>query len=235
MTNTTLSTVSHTRQQRSVLTGIEKRVLGWIAPRLPWSVGSDHLSAIGAAGMALAALSFAAINFTSWASAGVVVGLALNWFGDSLDGTVARFRGHQRPRYGFYVDHVIDLGGTSMLLAGLSASGLMTPLLAFILLSAFLLVSAEVYLATHSSGTFRMSVAGFGPTELRILLAIGAVRASLQPYVSFRDAGPFLLFDVGGVVAAAGLGAAFLFSAARNARALYVLEPLPEANKSRAA
>ncbi len=113
----------------------------------------------------------------------VVVFLALNWFGDSLDGTVARVRNQQRPRYGFYVDHVIDLAGTACLFAGLAASGFMSPLVAALVVAGFFLVSAESFLATHSRGIFNMSFAGFGPTELRLLIAAGALTLLKGPFV----------------------------------------------------
>jgi phosphatidylglycerophosphate synthase len=155
------------------------------------------------------------------------VSLAANWFGDSLDGTVARVRGHERPRYGFYVDHVIDLAGTTFLIAGLGCSGLMHPLIAAVLLAVYLLVSAETYLATHAAGTFRLSFAGLGPTELRILLALGALKAAFDPTVAVAFFDPVRLFDLGGLIAVKALAFTFVWSAVRNTRALYRAEPLP--------
>jgi archaetidylinositol phosphate synthase len=217
----------HVREHKSVLAAVEKRALVWIAGRLPSFINSDHLSALGLVSMLAAGISFAALQFTPWASAALIICLAANWFGDSLDGTVARVRGHQRPRYGFYVDHVIDLAGSTFLLTGLALSGLMNPLLAAALLATYLLVSAESYLATHAAGVFRMSFLGFGPTELRIVLAIGAVKAAVSPLVAIGSFGPYRLFDVGGVVAVLGLVIAFVVAAVRNTRALYLAEPLP--------
>jgi phosphatidylglycerophosphate synthase len=155
---------------------------------------------------------------------GVVVSLALNWFGDSLDGTLARVRRQERPRFGFYVDHVIDIAGASMLFGGLAASGFMSPVVALGVLSAYLLVSAEVYLATHVRGVFRMTFLGVGPTELRILLAVGVAALAWRPMVSPFGFGPFRLFDVGGVVAIAGMVVAFVAAAVRNTRALFDAE-----------
>ena len=183
------ATGTHSRENRSLLAGPEKRVLIWLANRLPLAINSDHLSAIGLAAMFAAGVSFAAFRLTPWAAAGVVISLAINWFGDSLDGTVARVRNQQRPRYGYYVDHVIDLAGTTFLVAGLAASGLMSPLLAAALLAAYLLVSAETYLATHARGVFRMSFLGLGPTELRILVAAGALKAAYDPCRLHRQHG----------------------------------------------
>jgi phosphatidylglycerophosphate synthase len=157
----------------------------------------------------------------------VVAALVVNWFGDSLDGTLARVRRAERPRYGFYVDHVLDIVGISLLLAGLACSGFMTPLIASALLVAYLLVSAEVFLATAANGVFRMSFLGFGPTELRILLAIGALALFGDPHVDLGILGRQRLFDVGGTVAAIGLVVALGCAVMVNTRALARSEPRP--------
>jgi archaetidylinositol phosphate synthase len=218
---------NHIREHHSVLAALEKKTLIAIARRLPRWINSDHLSALGLTAMALAGASFLAFRWAPWAAAaGVITALAINWFGDSLDGTVARVRNQQRPRYGFYVDHAIDIAGSSMLLAGMAGSGLMSPLIAMILLAAYLLVSAESYLATHAAGVFRMSFLGFGPTELRIVLAAGAVKAAMSPIATIGGV-PMRLFDIGGAIAAAGLGVVFIVSSLRNTRALYLAEPMP--------
>jgi len=154
----------------------------------------------------------------------VVVCLALNWFGDSLDGTVARVRDQQRPRYGYYLDHVIDLTGTALLFGGLWASGYMSPLVAVLVVAAYYLVSAETFLATHSRGVFKMAFVGVGPTELRILLAAGALALIEHAWVAPLGLAPIRLWDVGGMIGAAALVAAFVVSSARNARALYLEE-----------
>jgi len=177
--------------------------------------------------MGAAGASFAAFRWTPWAATAVVVSLAANWFGDSLDGTVARVQRQERPRFGYYVDHVIDLAGAAMLMAGLAMSGLMQPALAAAVLAAYLLVSAESYLATHAAGVFRMSFLGFGPTELRIVLAVGALKAAGSPWVDPFGGAALRLFDIGGLVAVAGLTTAFAAAAVRNTRALYRSDPLP--------
>jgi phosphatidylglycerophosphate synthase len=176
--------------------------------------------------MFLAGVAYWASSVNPLALVGVVVALALNWFGDSLDGTLARVRNRQRPRYGYYVDHVIDLIGTFFLLGGLALSTYMTPLVALGLLVAFLMVEAEVYLATHVRGVFRLAFMRVGPTELRILLAIGTLYLLHKPWVELPLVGRCLLFDVGGVVAIAGMAVALAVSALRNTRALYKAETL---------
>jgi archaetidylinositol phosphate synthase len=155
----------------------------------------------------------------------------LNWFGDSLDGTVARVRNQQRPRYGFYVDHVIDCGGTALLVLGMAASGLMSLPVALGFLVAYFLVSLEVYLATYCLGTFKMSYLGFGPTELRIVLAVANLAALRWPTATVFG-GSWPMFDVGAAVAIPVLVIAFLSAAVRNGRALFVAEPRPSAQFS---
>jgi len=214
----------HKRDHRSVLAAAEKQLLIFIAQRIPRAIHSDHLTSLALAAMALAGGAFAAARWDRRALWLVVVALALNWFGDSLDGTLARVRRAERPRYGFYVDHVLDIVGATLLFAGLACSSFMSPAVALALLIAYLLVAGEVFLATAVRGVFRMSFAGFGPTELRILLAVGAIALFRDPHVAL---GPLTvrLFDLGGVVAIVGLGVAFASSVVRNATELAVAEP----------
>lgn len=215
----------HTRRQDNVLAGAERRLLVAIAHRLPRAITSDHLTLLGFGCLLLAAAGFLAFRVTPLAGLVVVAALAGNWFGDSLDGTVARVRRQQRPRYGFYVDHVIDLAGVSALVGGIAGSGLMDPVLALVVLVAFLLVSAETYLGTIADGEFVMSFLRVGPTELRIVLTAGALKAMRGATVEVG--GSWRLFDIGGSVAIAGLLIAFVVSAARRTAALYRAEPIP--------
>jgi phosphatidylglycerophosphate synthase len=215
----------HVRNHTALTARAEKRLLVWIAERLPLAVTSDHLSALGLFSMAGVGLSFWLAGTAPALGLPLVVGcLALNWFGDSLDGTVARVRNQQRPRYGFYVDHVIDITGSTLMFGGLALSGYMSPMVALFVIIAWLMVSAESFLATHARGMFTMAFLGVGPTELRILIAAGALAlfggGSVMPF----GAGPYRLFDIGGVTGAAGMVAAFIVTAARNTRALYVEE-----------
>ena len=213
-----------TRDHRSVLAAAEKRLLVFIAQRIPPAIHSDHLTSLALAAMALAGAAFAAARWDRRALWGVVIALALNWFGDSLDGTLARVRGAERPRYGFYVDHVLDIVGTTFLFAGLACSSFMSPAVALAVLIAYLLVAGEVFLATAVRGVFRMSFAGVGPTELRILIASGAIALFRDPHVAL---GPLTvrLFDLGGLVAIAGLLASLAVSILRNTTALAAAEP----------
>lgn len=215
----------HVRENRSVLAKVEKSILVWLAERLPRWITPDHLTLLALGAMLLVGLSYWASQWSDRTLLLVVAGLALNWLGDSLDGTVARVRGQQRPHYGFYVDHVTDMMGVSFLLSGLAASGHMAPPVAFGLLAGYLMVSAEVFLATYALGTFRLSFLRMGPTELRILLAAGTLYLLYKPMVQLGNLGPFRLFDVGGVCGIAALALTLLASAVRNTKVLYQAEP----------
>lgn len=217
---------AHVREHASLLAAAEARALIWMAERLPRSVGSDHLTLLGLGAMVSAGAAYWIASAQPLALWVVVVALAVNWFGDSLDGTVARVRNQQRPMYGYYVDHVIDIVGALFLLGGLALSGYMTPAVALGLLIGFLMLSAETYLATHACGVFRISLMKIGPTELRIVLAIGTIYLLYKPWVVIGGT-PYRLFDVGGVVAIAGMSLALIFAIARNTRDLYRAEPLP--------
>jgi phosphatidylglycerophosphate synthase len=208
------------RSYTGFLTAAERRLLIWLAGRLPARINSDHLTALGFVSMVLVGVSFGLSSRWPLSLLAVIVFLALNWFGDSLDGTLARVRGHQRPRYGFYVDHVLDTFGAFFVLGGLAAAGHMTPLVAAGFLIAYYILSIEIFLATYCIGRFQMSFWGWGPTELRILLSIGTLMLYWKPVVTvFGTEMP--LFDAGGIAGAAGLMVTAVISATRNTRALY--------------
>jgi phosphatidylglycerophosphate synthase len=215
------------RLQHSLLATVEKRTLQWLAVRIPPAIHSDHLTLLALVAMVGAGLSYGLARPPPTAGLLlVIVCLAINWFGDSLDGTLARVRQQQRPRYGYYVDHVVDAVGALCLFGGLALSGFMSPAIAAALLIAYFLLCLEVYLATHSLGEFRMSFFGMGPTELRIVLAVGNLVLLVHPMATIGGH-EYRLFDVGGAAGAAGLAATFVYSAVRNTRALYAAEPMP--------
>jgi archaetidylinositol phosphate synthase len=222
----TVEFVEAQRLATNPLAGLERRCLIWMASRLPRWVTSDGLTLLALAGMGLTGLSFAAARNHPAALLLAIVGLGINWFGDSLDGTVARVRRQQRPRYGFYVDHVVDCFGVLFVMAGLGWSGYMSPGVAMAFLVAYFMLSVEIFLATYCLAVFRLSFWGVGPTELRLLLAAGALALLYDPRVQILG-GHYRLFDVGGVVGVVGLGMTLLLSVARNVRLLYRAEPLP--------
>ena len=213
------------RIQESISAGVERRLLNWFAMRMPAWVNSDHLTIVGSVGMLLAGASYALSRWHRWGLLAAILFLAVNWFGDSLDGTLARLRQQQRPRYGFYVDHILDSFGSLFLMTGLALSGYINPWIAIGMLIVFLLLSIEVYLATYTLGSFRLSHGKLGPTEIRLALIAG----NLALY--FRGAhvlgGRFLLFDIGGLVGIAIMAIMLIVSAVAHTRQLYREEPLP--------
>ena len=221
-----------TRIHGSLLAAAEKRLLIWIAGRLPGRVTSDQLTALGAAALLGVGLCYWLAPVYPAALGGVVLLLAANWFGDSLDGTLARVRRIERPRYGFYVDHVLDAVGMLFVIGGLVAGGYMSLAVGAAFLIAYYLLTIEVALATHALGTFRLSYWKVGPTELRILLAIGTVMLLRSEYVHIGGL-RLLLFDVGGTAAVAGLLVTFVCAALGNGRELARREPRPDRGSDR--
>jgi phosphatidylglycerophosphate synthase len=206
------------RVQESALARGEKRALIWMAERVPACINSDHLTILGFAAQVATGACYALARFDRmWLIASIGC-LALNWFGDSLDGTLARVRQKQRPRYGFYVDHILDSIGSVALMGGLALSGYMSPAIAIGLLVLFLLLSIQSYLATYTLGEFRMSFWSFGPTELRVLLVVGNL--ALFRWRTVLN-GHFRLFDVGGAIGIAGMTAMLLVFTVKNTVRLY--------------
>jgi phosphatidylglycerophosphate synthase len=211
------------RLQESLLAAGEKQVLIWIAERTPAWINSDHLTALGFLAQLATGASYALARFNKLWLIAAIAFLALNWLGDSLDGTLARVRQKQRPRYGFYVDHMLDSIGSVALMGGLALSCYMSTGIAIALLVLFLLLSIQSYLATHTLGEFRMSFWNFGPTELRVLLAIGNLAVFRWPFVLRMH---YRLFDVGGAIGIVGMASMLVFSTARNTARLYEEERL---------
>lgn len=216
---------SAARLNRSMTAAAEKRLLVWMAERMPAWVTSDGLTLLGFGAQIAAGVCYAMSRYDRrWLALGVWF-IVLNWLGDSMDGTLARVRGQQRPRYGFYVDHMVDAFGSIALMAGLGWSGLLHWPVAVALLVGFLLLSAESYLATYTLGRFEMSQGMFGPTEIRLLLIAGNVALMRSPYSTIAGH-TLLLFDVGGVIAATGMFAMAVWVTARHTAELYRQEPL---------
>jgi archaetidylinositol phosphate synthase len=213
------------RINRSLTAGIEKRALTWMAERAPRWVTSDGLTLLGLLAQIGAGGFYALSRYNDGWLAGVIVCIVLNWFGDSMDGTLARVRNQQRPRYGFYVDHMVDILGATALMCGLGFSGFVHWQVALAMLIAFLLLSAESYLATYTLSSFQMSQGMFGPTEIRILLIVGNLALLRSPYATVMGR-RLLLFDVGGTIAAVVMLAMALAIAARHTAELYRQEPL---------
>jgi len=219
------------REQTSVLAPLERAVLRGLARRMPGWINSDHLSVLGLAAMLMAGVCYAASRQMPLILHLVNLCIFLNWFGDSLDGTLARYRNRQRPRYGFYVDHIIDTFGTMFLIFGLALSGYMSERVAAAVLVVFLMLAINSYLAAYALRVFKISHWKLGPTEIRLLLCIGnlyLIHSSHTHIFGHR----FLLYDVGGVVSIIGMASMLIFSSIKTTHTLYNLERLPE-NRTR--
>jgi archaetidylinositol phosphate synthase len=202
----------------SLLAAAEKRALVWMAERMPAWVNSDHLTLLGFCAQIATGVCYALAGWDRRMLLATIACLAVNWFGDSLDGTLARVRQRQRPRYGFYVDHIIDSIGAVAMMSGLALSGYMHPVLAIGLLIAFLLLSIQSYLATYTLGEFHLSLWHFGPTELRVLLAVGNIALLRWAWVMH---GRYRLFDIGGAIGLAGMVAMLVVVTLKNTIRLY--------------
>lgn len=215
------------REQTSILAPLERAALRAMARRMPRWVNSDHLSLLGLLAMFMAGLCYAASGRNPLMLHLVNLFIFLNWFGDSLDGTLARYRDRQRPRYGFYVDHIIDTFGALFFIFGLALSGFMSERVAGALLVVFFMLAINSYLAAYALGVFKISQWKLGPTEMRLVLIIGNLYLlhSSHTHLFGRR---FLLFDVGGVVSIIAMATMLIFSSIKNTHALYQLERLPE-------
>ena len=220
----------HVRRNDGLTAAAERRVLQAIARRLPRWMHSDHLTSIGVAGMTIAATGYAVAPLAAHGLWLATAGLIANWFGDSLDGTLARLRKEERPRYGFYLDHALDTFGTGVLIGGMALGGLLSPPAGLALFSAYVAVCQETALATHALGEFRLAWWRLGPTELRMgLIAANAVAwaAALRGYTVSGA------FDAGAWIATVGLAITWTRSVMVHGAALYALEPRPRGGAGR--
>jgi phosphatidylglycerophosphate synthase len=213
------------RVHKALTADIEKRVLVWMAVRTPRFVNSDHLTALGFLAQVFAGAAYA-LSARDWRALWLVnFFVVLNWLGDSLDGTLARVRDQQRPRYGFYVDHVADTFGALALMGGLALSGYVHWQIAAGLLVGFYVLSIESFLATYTMGHFHVSHGIFGPTEIRLLLIVGNIALMVHPY-AFILGRTFLLFDIAGAIAIVVMLAMVVDTACRHIAVLYREEKL---------
>ncbi len=163
------------RHNRSFLVEAEQSLIRWILPRIPRSVTSLHLTIVGLLGSLIAALGLVGCNWTFWSLPAVVLGISLNWFGDSLDGSLARYRKEERPRFGFLVDHTCDLFAQIALIVAFGLSPFLSLIAAFTILLCFLLFSAYTYIRAAAHHIHQMSYIGVGATEFRILMILWAI------------------------------------------------------------
>lgn len=160
------------RIQTSILNKYEKKALVWMAERMPSWVNSDMLTFVGFLGACVMATGYALSNVNLmwlWLSS---LGLFINWFGDSMDGSLARVRGTQRKTYGFFIDHNVDVINETIMFIGVGASPLVNMSFAMLALVAYFMLSVYVYIDCHLKGEMRLTYGGLGPTEFRLLLVI---------------------------------------------------------------
>jgi archaetidylinositol phosphate synthase len=218
--------VTAAREKTFLLARPEARLLEWIARHLPRWVMPDHLTALGV----LAALGIAAAYALSnrdplwlWAASGLLV---VHWLGDSLDGTLARVRRTERPRYGYYLDHLVDAIATALIGLGLGLSPYMLLVTGLVIVVAYLVLSINTYLETQALGVFSLGYGRLGPTEARLgLIAVNTLLAlGLAPSLSVAGVGLGAL-DIAGVVIAVLMLAGLAVRAGRNLRELARQEP----------
>jgi phosphatidylglycerophosphate synthase len=226
MTTTAKTAAESPRSKEFLLARPEARALDWIARRLPAGVMPDHMTALGV----LAALGIAAAYVLSnqspawlWVASGL---LLVHWLGDSLDGTLARFRGIERPRYGYYLDHLVDAVATACIGIGLGLSPHMLLAVGMAIVVAYLVLSINTYLETSVFGTFRLGYGRVGPTEARVALIALNTALALGAGLGFSVAGLGLgALDVAGLAIVGLMAAALAARAASNLRELAKAEP----------
>jgi archaetidylinositol phosphate synthase len=215
----------HRRINDILLGPLERPALRWLAAHLPLWVTSDVLTGIGVLGALIIFVSY----WLTWVDARFLwvasLGFVVNWFGDSLDGTVARYRKVERPKYGFFVDHTVDAFSEVLVFLGLGLSPYVRFEIACLALIGYLLMSVLVYVRTYVEGVFKISYAGVGPTEMRaIAVAANAVMFFVGNPIVQLPVGSFSVYDLVGATVAIALGGAFVISAATQAARLAKLD-----------
>lgn len=230
--------VDAVRIQTSVLNALEKKVLVWLAQRQPKWVTSDMLTYIGVFGAVVIAVGYILasrnINFL-WLSS---LGFIINWYGDSLDGTLARVRKTQRPVYGYYLDHTVDAINEVMIFAGVGLSGLMHLEIALLALVMYLLMTINVSINAHLKKEFKLTYASMGPTEFRIIMIIiNTLFATISPlrefshsFVMFGSEFTFKALDYIGVVIVLILALMHFTTVRKDIKDYAVMDPMPERN-----
>ncbi len=215
------------RRNRSFLADAEQALIRWILPKIPQDATSLHLTGVGMAGSLIAALGLVACNWSFAFLPAVIFGVSLNWFGDSLDGSLARFRREERPRFGFLVDHTCDLFSQILIIVAFGLSPFLSLVSALVILLCYLLFSAYTYIRAAAHHVHQMSYIGMGATEFRILMIVwacgGAAFGLKEPVL-----GALTRIDVAvlsmGAMAVVGLG----YKAIIDARVIAATEPAPK-------
>ena len=166
---------SHTRVNDILLGPLERPALAWLAANMPPWVNPDILTVIGILGSVVIFVGYVLSDLAPAFLWLATLGFFINWFGDSLDGTLARYRKIERPKYGFFVDHTVDAFGQFLIFAGLGLSPYVTFEYALLALIGYLLVSVYVYVDTYVTGVFKISYGKFGPTEIRAIAVLANI------------------------------------------------------------
>ena len=170
-----------TRENSGVLSALEQRALHWLAPRVPRRIGPDHLTALGFGGAVVALFGYWLASRHPLALWLVNVGLVINWLGDSLDGSIARLRGAERPRYGFFLDQSIDVISQALFALGLAISGYILPEIVAAGFAAYLMMTVQSLLRAQTSGIFALATGGMGLTEVRCLFIVANIAFFVIP------------------------------------------------------
>lgn len=172
------------RIQNNVIDSLEKKTLKWLAERMPHWVTSDFLTFIGFLGSLMIGAGFILTHFgIGWLWL-TIAGLIVNWYGDSLDGTLARVRNTQRPVYGYYLDHTMDVINETLMFLGLGLSPLVHLPIALAAFVLYLALTLNVSMNTYLRGEFKLSYFKLGPTEFRIVVALICLVFIFCPAVS---------------------------------------------------
>lgn len=203
----------HTRQHDMLLGPLERPALQWLAARMPAWVTPDVLTGIGVAASVMIFAGYWLTNASPWWLLFVNLGFVVNWFGDSLDGTLARYRKIERPKFGFYIDHTVDAVAEFLTIIGIGLSPYLRLDVAAFALIGYLLVSVHVYIRTAVEGVFKISYGRVGPTEMRvIIMLVNTAILIWQPFFLREVAWGLKPFDLVGIALAAAMGAVFLGS-----------------------
>ncbi|MDI6842931.1 MAG: CDP-alcohol phosphatidyltransferase family protein [Anaerosomatales bacterium] len=201
----------HKREHDMLLGFLERPALQWLAARMPAWVTPDVLTGIGVAASVMIFVGYWLTNASAWWLLLVNAGFVINWFGDSLDGTLARYRKIERPKFGFYIDHTVDAVAEFLTIIGIGLSPYLRLDVAAFALIGYLLMSVHVYIRTAVEGVFKISYGRFGPTEMRVIIMLVNTAILLFEPFFLREVAPGLKpFDLVGIVLAVAMGAVFV-------------------------
>lgn len=225
-TNSIEGRETHNRVLDGISARPERIILDWLAPRVPTAISPDHLTVLGLAGAVCVCAGAIASNFASGFLYLAIAGLFLNWVGDSLDGTVARYRKIERPRYGFFVDHLGDVASQVLIVVGLGLSPYLHFTTVLLALAAYLILTIYTLVKLHVSRTMQLTYFGIGPTEVRVLIGIGIVSAAFFKPIDFiTPLGPLSIFDIVAIAISLFAVISALVMFVKDARELARLDP----------